>query len=181
MYGVTMMMVLIAAGVFLVLLLASTILFSFMSATQAWKRRHTTLDKIIRTDKKTHSVGPDTPVSECVQLMTKAKIGSLVILDGEKLAGIFTERDALNKVLAGGLDPARTKVSQVMTTDPFCIPAGTTVGDALKLISERRFRHLPVIDEGRFITVVSSGDLTHWLVGERSSKMGGTTDLAVGT
>ena len=54
-------------------------------------------------------------------MMTAEKIGALIVMDGERLVGIFTERDALNKVLAAGLDPVNTKVSEVMTKDPFCI------------------------------------------------------------
>ncbi|HIJ63760.1 MAG TPA: CBS domain-containing protein [Rhodospirillaceae bacterium] len=101
--------------------------------------------------------------------MTNAKIGALVVIDGEKLSGIFTERDALNKVLSGGLDPVNTKVSEVMTREPYCVAPTTTVGEALKLITGRRFRHLPVAENGKVLAVVSSGDLTHWLVREPAS------------
>src|ERR1035437_10753177 len=86
-----------------------------------------------------------------------------MVMDGARLIGIFTERDALNKVLAGNLDPGNRKVSEVMTKDPYCIGPTTTVGDAMQLITERRFRHLPIVDDGKVLAVVSSGDLTHWL------------------
>ena len=62
-------------------------------------KRQTPLNRIFGEGKAIHSVGPDTPVSECVHLMTASKIGALIVLDGERLIGIFTERDALNKVL----------------------------------------------------------------------------------
>ena len=127
-------------------------------------KRQTPLNKIFEGGKAIHSVGPDTSVTECVRLMTASKIGALIVLDSKRLIGIFTERDALNKVLAGGLNPSNTKVSEVMTKDPYCIPPTTTVGDAMKLITERRFRHLPIVDNGNVLAVVSSGDLTHWLV-----------------
>jgi CBS-domain-containing membrane protein len=83
--------------------------------------------------------------------MTAGKVGALMVMDGGRLIGIFTERDALNKVLADNLDPGNTKVSEVMTKDPYCIGPATTVGDAMQLITERRFRHLPVVDNGRCI------------------------------
>ena len=110
--------------------------------------------------------------------MTASKIGALIVMDGEQLVGIFTERDALNKVLAGGLDPGNTKVSEVMTKDPYCIRPATTVGDAMELITERRFRHLPIVENGKVLAVISSGDLTHWLVKDQIGEVQELVDLA---
>jgi CBS domain-containing protein len=141
-------------------------------------KRQTPLNKIFEQNKAIHAVGPNTPVTECVRLMTAGKIGALIVMDGERLVGIFTERDALNKVLAGGLDPSKTKVSAVMTKDPFSIPPTTTVGDAMKLITKRRFRHLPIVDNGKVLAVVSSGDLTHWLVHDQIGDVKELVDLA---
>ncbi len=137
-------------------------------------KRQTPLNRIFDEGEAIHSVGPDTPVTECVRLMTAEKIGALVVMDGERLKGIFTERDALNKVLAAGLDPGSTKVSEVMTKDPYCIPPTTTVGDAMELITTRRFRHLPIVEDGKLLAVVSSGDLTRWLV---KDQMGDVQEL----
>jgi CBS domain-containing protein len=142
-------------------------------------KRQTPLNKIFEGGKEIHSVGPDTPVTECVRLMTASKIGALIVMDGGRLIGIFTERDALNKVLAGGLDPGNTNVSEVMTKDPYCISPTTTVGDAMKLITKRRFRHLPIVDNGKVLAVVSSGDLTHWLVQDQIGEVQELVDLAV--
>ena len=141
-------------------------------------KRQTPLNKIFEKGEAIHSVGPDAPVTECVRLMTVSKIGALIVMDGGRLIGIFTERDALNKVLAGGLDPSNTKVSQVMTKDPYCISPTTTVGDAMKLITRLRFRHLPIVDNGKVLAVVSSGDLTHWLVQDQMGEVQELVDLA---
>ena len=141
-------------------------------------KRQTPLNKIFEEGKAILSVGPDTLVTECVRLMTASKVGALIVIDGKRLTGIFTERDALNKVLAGGLDPGNTKVSEVMTKDPYCINPTTTVGDAMKLITERRFRHLPIVDNGKVLAVVSSGDLTHWLVQDQIGEVQELVDLA---
>jgi CBS domain-containing protein len=148
----------------------------FMSSRD---KRQTPLNKIFEGGKAIHSVVPDTPVTECVRLMTAGKIGALIVMDGGRLIGIFTERDALNKVLAGGLDPGNTKVSEVMTKDPYCISPTTTVGDAMKLITQRRFRHLPIVDNGKVLAVVSSGDLTHWLMQDQMGEVQELVDLAV--
>jgi CBS domain-containing protein len=94
-------------------------------------RRAAPLARIFTERATIHSVGPDTPVIECVRTMTAEKIGALIVMDGERLTGIFTERDALNKVLAAGLDPVSTKVSAVMTKDPPCIQPTMTVGEAM--------------------------------------------------
>ena len=141
-------------------------------------KRQTPMNKIFDEGEAIHSVGPDTPVTECVRLMTASKIGALIVMDGKRLIGIFTERDALNKVLAGGLDPGKTKVSEVMTKNPYCIPPTTTIGDAMELITKRRFRHLPIVDNGKVLAVVSSGDLTHWLVKDQMGEVQELVDLA---
>jgi CBS domain-containing protein len=142
-------------------------------------KRQTPLNEIFEGKRAVHSVGPDVSITECVRLMTAGKIGALMVMDGGRLTGIFTERDALNKVLAESLDPVNTRVSEVMTKDPYCIGPATTVGDAMQLITERRFRHLPVVDNGRVLGVVSSGDLTRWLVQDRMGEVKELVDLAV--
>ena len=141
-------------------------------------KRGAPLRRIFGERETIHSVGPDTPVTVCVRTMTAENIGALVVMDGERLTGIFTERDALNKVLAAGLDPGSTKVSEVMTKDPYCVPPTTTVGDAMELITKRRFRHLPIVENGKVLAVVSSGDLTHWLVKDQMGEVQELVDLA---
>lgn len=141
-------------------------------------KRQTPLNRIFEEGEAIHSVGPDTPVTECVRLMIGSNIGALIVMDGERLIGIFTERDAMNKVLAHGLDPRSTKVSEVMTKDPYCIRPTTTVGDAMKVITDRRFRHLPIVENGKVLAVVSSGDLTHWLVKDQMGEVQELVDLA---
>ena len=144
-------------------------------------KRRTPLESLFTERETIHSVGPDTLVTECVRIMSAKKIGALIVMDGEKLIGIFTERDALNKVLAAGLEPSRTKVSDVMTKDPYSIPPTTTVGEAMELVTKRRFRHLPIVKNGKVLAVISSGDLTHWLVKEQVSEVQELVDLAVGS
>jgi CBS domain-containing protein len=141
-------------------------------------KRRAPLRSIFQEGEAIHSVGPDAQVTECVRLMTTKKIGALVVMDGERLIGIFTERDALTKVLAGGLDPRSTIVSEVMTKDPYCIAPTTTVGDAMELVTKRRFRHLPIVEDGKVLAIVSSGDLTHWLVKDQLGEVQELVDLA---
>ena len=146
--------------------------------TRFQDKRRTPLNRLFEQGEAIHSVGPDTSVTECVRLMTAENIGALIVMDGGQLLGIFTERDALNKVLAAGLEPSNTKVSAVMTKDPFCVPPTTTVADAMEVITTRRFRHLPIVDNGKVLAVISSGDLTHWLVQDKLGEVKELVDLA---
>ena len=141
-------------------------------------KHQTPLNKIFEVGKAIHSVGPDASITECVRLMAAGKVGALMVMDGGRLIGIFTERDALNKVLARSLDPGNTKVSEVMTKDPYCIGPTTTVGHAMQLITERRFLHLPIVVIGKVLAVVSSGDLTRWLVQDQIGEVQELVDLA---
>lgn len=141
-------------------------------------KRRTPVGKLFGEREAIHSVGPDSSVAECVRTMTANRIGALIVMEGGRLIGIFTERDALNRVLATGLDPVSTKISSVMTKDPFCIPPGTTVAEAMELVTKRRFRHLPIVENGKVLAVISSGDLTHWLVKDRGGEEQELVDLA---
>lgn len=101
-------------------------------------------------------------VTEAVRAMNRARIGSLVVLDGERPLGIFTERDVLTRVVAEGRDPDGTRVGEVMTREIAVIRLTTTVGHAMAIMTEKRCRHLPVVEEGRLAGMVSIGDVTRW-------------------
>ena len=164
-------------GLYFLILIAIVVAF-YVYSMRMRDKRATPLRRIFAESEAIHSVGPDTLVTECVRVMAAAKIGALIVMDGGRLAGIFTERDALNKVLAAGLDPRSTKVSQVMTKDPYCVPPTTTVGAAMQLVTKRRFRHLPIVQDGKVLAVISSGDLTHWLVKDQVGEVQELVDLA---
>ena len=164
--------------VFYAFVLFMIVVFVAVYFMRSRDKRGTPLGRIFEEREAIHSVGPDTSVAACVRRMATEKIGALIVLDGERLVGIFTERDALNKVLAAGLNPVSTKVSEVMTKDPYCIPPTTTVGEAMELVTTRRFRHLPVVENGKVLAIVSSGDLTHWLVKDQIGEVQELVDLA---
>ena len=147
---------------FILVLVVTALAVTFMRIREG--KREAPLAKIFEKHDPIHSVGPDASVIECVRTMTSENLGALIVMDGERLVGIFTERDAMNKVLAAGLDPTSTKVSEVMTKNPYCIPPTTTVGEAMAVVTKRRFRHLPIVESGKVLAVISSGDLTHWMV-----------------
>lgn len=111
-----------------------------------------------------HSVRPNVSVTSCVSRMNELQIGAMLVMEDDQLLGVFTERDALTRVLGAGLDPTSTEISTVMTKDPVWASTSTTLEEARTIVTNRRIRHLPVVRDGKVLGVVSSGDLTHSLV-----------------
>ncbi len=111
-----------------------------------------------------YSVNPDATIDAAVAEMNRQRIGSIVIKEGETMVGIFTERDVLTRVVSAGRDPKTTLVGDVMTADFESITADARIEDAMQLISEKRVRHLPVLDNGKLIGLISIGDITRWLL-----------------
>jgi CBS domain-containing protein len=99
-----------------------------------------------------------TTVHEAAKRMKRQGVGAAMIVDGERLVGIFTERDALQRVLAEGRDAKTTKVADVMTAEPRTISADRPIGLALLMMFEGGFRHVPVVDRGRPVGMVSARD-----------------------
>lgn len=110
-----------------------------------------------------HSVAPEMSVLDAVRTMNQERIGAVLVLDGPDLVGIFTERDVLTRIVDQARDPASTRVAEVMTSQPVVVTSTATVNEAMAIVSEKRCRHLPVVEEGRLIGLVSAGDLTHWV------------------
>jgi CBS domain-containing protein len=106
------------------------------------------------------SVGPGASVLDAAMLMNDHKIGALVVLEGGRLVGIFTERDVLRRVVGEGRNPAATRLADVMTAELVCCGPETTLEEARGVMKNRRIRHLPVLDgEGRLMGLISIGDL----------------------
>ncbi len=100
-----------------------------------------------------------TTVSEAARQMEKQHVGAVMVVDAKgRLSGIFTERDAVFRVLAAGRDPATTRLSQVMTRRPQSIHPDKPVGHALHMMYENGFRHVPVVEDGRPVGMVSAHD-----------------------
>jgi CBS domain-containing protein len=110
------------------------------------------------------TVAPEAAVLVAVQLMNERKIGALVVTSRGRPVGIFTERDVLVRVVSAGLDPRTTPVNEVMTRNPVVVRPEVTVNEAMLVITDRRCRHLPVMDEGGLRGLISIGDLMSWVV-----------------
>jgi CBS domain-containing protein len=112
---------------------------------------------IVRRNKLV-SASETTTVTEAARLMKDARVGAILVLRKEKLVGIFTERDALTRVLAVGRDPLHTKLSQVMTAKPDSMAPDKPFGHALIMMHEHGYRHMPVVENGKPVGVVSMRD-----------------------
>ena len=123
------------------------------------------LGSILETKgREIHSATPTTPISEAVREMHDHRVGSMLIMDGGRLAGILTERDVLFRVVDQGIDPTSTPVSRVMTENPKTVSTDMSVEEAMREVSDSRIRHLPLVDGDKVVGLVSSGDLTRWVV-----------------
>lgn len=106
------------------------------------------------------TIGPQTNVLDAAVLMNGHKIGSLVVMSGGEVIGMFTERDILTRIVVPCLDPSQTKVGQVMTTEVVCCQLHTKLDEARGVLKNRRIRHMPVVDESRrLLGLISIGDL----------------------
>ncbi len=110
-----------------------------------------------------HSIPQQATVLEAVHEMNRLHIGSIVVLDDEKLAGIFTERDVLQRVVAEGKSPSETLVSEVMSKEVETITPKSTIEEAMRAMTVRRHRHLPVMNDGKMVGLISIGDVTRWI------------------
>lgn len=102
---------------------------------------------------------PGTSVKDACAAMRKRRVGAVLVTGGEGgLLGIFTGRDAVCRVLAEGKDPAKTCLRDVMTPDPDTMPPGKSAIEALRQMEDRRYRHIPVVERGKVVGIVSRGD-----------------------
>lgn len=110
-----------------------------------------------------HAVNSSVTIAEAVAEMNRHRIGSVVVLDGDRLAGIFTERDVLLRVVGQSIEPNRKGVAEVMTRNLITVTPETTVEETMVIFAEKRCRHLPVIENGRLVGLVSIGDISRWI------------------
>ena len=104
------------------------------------------------------SLAPDATVLEACRAMKRRHVGCVLVMDNERLCGIFTERDVVNRVVAEGLDPGTTLLAGVMTGDPDTIDPNSSPIEALRKMQDRGYRHLPIVAGERVVGIVSRRD-----------------------
>jgi CBS domain-containing protein len=113
------------------------------------------------------AIGPDASIYEAVSMMAEKGIGALLVMEGEQLNGIISERDYARKVILAGKSSRQTPVREIMTTAVLCAKLEQSVEQCLALMTDKRIRHLPVADGGKVVGLVSIGDLVKEIIAEQ--------------
>ncbi|MCU0766815.1 MAG: CBS domain-containing protein [Gammaproteobacteria bacterium] len=118
---------------------------------------------------RVHAVPPGASVYEALELMAQHDIGAVVVAEGECLAGIFTERDYARKVILQGRTSRDTRVGELMTPNVLTVSPSQTMDDCMQLMTENRVRHLPVVERGRLVGIVTIGDAVKTVIAEHEA------------
>ncbi len=117
------------------------------------------------------SIAPDASVFDAIKLMAGKTVGSLVVIDDDELLGIITERDYARKVIIKGRSSENTRVADIMTADVFTTSSSQTVNDCMALMTEKKIRHLPVVEDNRVIGMISIGDLVQAIISDQQEEI----------
>ena len=120
-----------------------------------------------KSDSVVYAVAPGATVFEALRLMADKGIGSLLVKEGETIVGIVTERDYARKIALMGRTSVETLVRDVMTTSVLCVHPAQTSDECMQLMTGKRLRHLPVVDDGKLVGMISIGDLVKDIISEQ--------------
>jgi len=115
------------------------------------------------------SVDPNMMVYRAIELMCEKNIGGLLIVEDEKLVGIFTERDYARKLILKGKSSKDTPIKDLMTSNLVTVTPDTSIDDCMRVMTGRKIRHLPVLDKGQLVGLISIGDVVHYVIEEQKS------------
>ena len=113
------------------------------------------------------SINPDATIYEALNLMAEKEVGALLVLKGEKLEGIFSERDYARKVVLKGKSSRETTIKEVMSTNLICVDPQQSIEECMALMIDKRIRHLPVIENDKLAGLISIGDVVKVVIGEK--------------
>jgi len=118
-----------------------------------------------------YSIAPDAPVLEAIKHMAEHRIGALLVMRGEQLVGVMSERDYARKVILQGRSSSQTAVSDIMSGTPLTVSPDTDVFDCMRLCTDSRIRHLPVVQDGKVVGVISIGDLVKAVIDAQAEQI----------
>lgn len=116
-----------------------------------------------------YAVSPNDSVFDAVSLLAEKNVGAVLVMDGETLVGLVSERDYTRKVMLRGKRSRETTVAEIMSTELKTVQPREAVGDCLRLMTDKRIRHLPVVDGDKVVGVISIGDLVKWVINCQSA------------
>jgi CBS domain-containing protein len=114
-------------------------------------------------------ISPEATVFEAIQVLAKKNIGALPVMEEGKLIGIFSERDYTRKVALEGKTSQKTKVRDILTSNVATISPSDTVEEAMRMMTEKKVRHLPVMEDGKVVGFVSIGDMVNWIISAQTA------------
>lgn len=117
------------------------------------------------------AIGPDAPVIDAIRLMAEKRIGALLVIDAGRLLGVVSERDYARKIVLQGRSSANTPVREIMTSQVISVGPDDTADRCMQLVTDRRIRHLPVLENGDVIGVVSIGDLVKAVIEDQQLEL----------
>ncbi len=121
---------------------------------------------------KTWSIGPNQSVYEAIHLLAEKEIGALAVLDGDRLVGILSERDYTRQIILKGRSSESTLVKDIMSSDVITTTPDQDIQQCMQLMTEKRIRHLPIVDNNNLIGMISIGDLVRAIIAEQQSTIG---------
>jgi CBS domain-containing protein len=128
----------------------------------------TTIREVLKgKSRELFSTRPDATVYEAIEIMADKQVGALLVMEKDELVGIISERDYARKIILKGKSSKETPVAEIMTSSVLTVSPQHTVGDCMRIITENRVRHLPVLESGRVAAMVSIGDLVNWIITEQ--------------
>jgi CBS domain-containing protein len=117
-----------------------------------------------RKGSEVHCISPHASVYEALERLAEKNVGALVAVEGSNVVGILSERDYVRKVILKGFSSRDLKVSDIMSSPAITVSPRSTVDECMQHMTEKRCRHLPVVDEGTLVGLVSIGDLVNWIL-----------------
>ena len=121
---------------------------------------------------ETFTITPDTSVYHALELMVEKNVSALLVMENEKLAGIFTERDYARKVALKGKSSKETQIGDIMTRDLITVSSDSTIDECMQLMTGKYIRHLPVVDNDKLVGIISIGDVVRCIIEEQKSIIG---------
>ena len=115
------------------------------------------------------SVAPEATVFDAIKFMAEKNIGSLIVMSGVKLIGIFTERDYTRKIALHGKNSRQTRVWEILPKEFVSVTPDDSVEDCMRLMTEKRVRHLPVVEGANVVGIISIGDLVNWIISAQNA------------